>query len=469
VVVRARLDKKGISAENGVPALYQRREERSFLPEPQDSTTGYITGNQERDISIRASGLRTRYDYLRIQRYYAPTKAMRTCSKYTIQSLVKTDDIGEYVLVKEKGQKTRRKHYLEEPAPDMELRVNEYGSSISGMQTCDNPYCVMCARSRTMERAESMARVLQYTRARHWSRYFVTLTIQRQPDARKAVEDIQKRWRTVQKALQYTYGKKLGIRLEFARAVDVTFKPELLKAGQCYHVHLHCIILLEASKLHAWTDSNGERQTSGVIRETDLRDRIVKAWKAGGDYGIQVSEQGQDVQEIRDSEKIAKYIGKMSGLGLELASSQTKKGKGGSISLPQMLERIQDGETNLVRLYEEFLTSMRGVRTMSFSQGWKKLEEASQAEAGEESEFQGSRWVVPPEWWAPIISQQSRTVQALYYWTQRAEEEARNRQSSLLESLLRTPIPPEYKPDYLEKWIRGELRAWHLECFVSCQ
>lgn len=415
-----------------------------------------ITGDIKRDKSIRLSGLQTRYDYLSIQRQYAPTKAMRTCSRYTVASLVKEDENGKYTLVKEKGTDKRRKHYLTsdsiEKIPDMKLKVNEFGSSITGLQTCDNPFCCMCARTRAMERAETIKGVLKLTKERGWSQYFVTLTIQRQECPRLAVQEIQKRWRAVQKRLQYVFTKKAGLNIEFMRAVDVTFRPELHKIGQIYHVHLHTIILIDSLDT---LDNN--RFNKEVIRE-----HIVNTWINGGDCSIRVDKSGQDIQDVRDSDKLSKYVSKMSGLGLELAHSQTKKGKGKSLSLPQIMEKIADGEKGLIHIYKTFLERMKNIRTMSFSRGIKFLfqeyqkEEEENAENGENNRAK-SPWdiTIPPEWWEAVIGIQSRLVQSAYYWFQMSDK--KNKQLELFQELLTYNATD--KKGFLSAWIDGKLDA----------
>jgi len=375
---------------------------------------------------------------------------------YTVASLTKEDAEGVYTMVKEKGSKERRKCYIDpEKVPDMVLKTSEYGSTITGLQTCDNPQCVMCSRSKAMDRAEKINTVLEWVNGRHsgqWSPYFVTLTVERQADARTAVQDIQKRWRAVQKALQYRYK---GRKLAFSRAVDVTFRPDWISRGQCYHVHLHCIVIVE-----------------GVASQSEVRGHIVKAWKGGGDYSIKVDEQGQDVQEIRDTSSLAKYVAKMGGLGLELASSQTKKGRGGSLSLPQVLESIIDGNTKNRRLYREYLEMMKGVRTMSFSKEWNELLKAAKAAAAAEDAAEDAaeekktvyELVIPPTWWAVCISMQSPLVQAAYLYNERLHNTPYMR---LLERLL-TMEPPN-RCELLEKWCGGALRGWHLDAFEPCQ
>ncbi len=441
------LDKKGISAEWHA---------RPFLTGTQTPATNGITGDSNRDKGIRQSGLKRRYDYLKIQRSYAPTKAMRNCSRFTIASLIKTDDTGRYMMVKEKGKTTKRRHYIADDTevPDMVIKSNQYGSTITGLQTCDNPNCVMCARHRSMQRAEKIDKVLKWTAAgskgQQWSRYFVTLTIQRQPCAKRAAQDVQKRWRTVQKALQYRYK---GRRLAFARAVDVTFRPDLIAAGQCYHVHLHCIVLVE-----------------GVAPLEEVRGHIVNAWQSGGNFGIVTNEQGQDVQEIRSNEELSKYVAKMGGLGLELSSSATKKGRRGSLSLPQVMEEIVNGKTELRRLYRQYLEMMKGVRTMSFSKAFNELEaewdthaETLQtADTAEES--QDYCITVPPSWWAAVIALQSPIVQAVYWYRHRQHDRPHIK---TLEALLK--LDPPDKTAWLEQWCDGTLKGWHVEALRPCQ
>jgi hypothetical protein len=105
------LDSIGISDEKG-----SLGDLTTYTDRPQQSTIkkqlSGITGDYARDSKIRLKGLKTRFDYLKIQRQYAPNKSMRCCSMYTVQSLVKEDEIGKYTLVKEKGSDEKRKHYL---------------------------------------------------------------------------------------------------------------------------------------------------------------------------------------------------------------------------------------------------------------------------------------------------------------------------------------------------------------------
>jgi hypothetical protein len=437
------LDKKGISAEKARNPYFDQTPKLTKY-----ALTSGITGNKTRDTGIRQKGLQTRYDYLKIQRNYAPSKAMRCCSMYTVQSLVKEDTRGKYTLVKEKGSQNKIKHYLTpesiEKIPDMKLKVSQFGSSLTGLQTCDNPYCCMCARTKSMQRSETIQGVLKHTDTLGYGQYFVTLTIQRQGDAKKAIKELQTRWRKVQKALQYRFQKKNGFTIDFIRAVDVTFKPQLSKINQCYHIHLHTIILINQ-----------------YVPVDQVREIVLKSWCRGGDASIRVNEDGQDVQDIRDTDKISRYVSKMAGLGLELAHSQTKKGLSGSMSLPQIMEAIADGKTHLVRLYEEFLTSMKNVRTMSYSanilQLYKDFEEHQEAladEYGVKEESQKERDIIIPEHWHKIfISMQSLIVQGAFYWLQRSKY--KQRQEDVLKALLiANPIDKLY---CLEEWLQGTL------------
>lgn len=300
-----------------------------------------------------------------------------------------------------------------------------------------------------MDRAERITKVLKYTApsARGYSRFFVTLTIERQANARRAVQDIQARWRAVQKALQYRYK---GHKLAFTRAVDVTFRPDWIKVGKCYHVHLHTVIILDT-----------------VVNRKEIEGHILKAWGSGGDFSIKTSESGQDVQEIYDEERLAKYVAKMGGLGLELASSQTKQGKGKSLSLPQLLESIQDGNQANKRLYADFLEDMKGVRTMSFSKAWTDIEKALETEdtaAAESKSKYDFEEVVPPHWWRSVIMQQGLLCQALYHHRHVRQD---HRYTDLLRRLLKMDIP-DGRYMYLEKWIEGTLKQWHLDACTPC-
>tara|TARA_R110000868_G_scaffold373907_2_gene638245 strand:- start:935 stop:1570 length:636 start_codon:yes stop_codon:yes gene_type:complete len=203
----------------------------------------------------------------------------------------------------------------------------------------------------------------------------------------------------------------------------------------------------------------------GVASRAEVQGHIVKAWQGGGDYSIKVDEQGQDVQEIRDNEQLSKYVAKMGGLGLELASSQTKKGHGGSLSLPQVLETIIEGNTKNRRLYRDYLEMMKGVRTMSFSREWKELEKEYKIFMEENTPSEGEKkrgyeMVIPPSWWAACISMQSPLVQAAYFYNERVKNGEYMR---LLERLV--TMEPCNRCELLEKWCDGTLKKWHLDAY----
>jgi len=149
------------------------------------------------------------------------------------------------------------------------------------------------------------------------------------------------------------------------------------------------------------------------------------------------------------------------------SGASTKKGKGKSLSLPQLLETIADGDTKHRRLYAEFLEMMKGVRTMSFSKAWTDLEAALEAETTDTPERSSEydfEAVVPPSWWSAVISLQSPICQALYWYRQRQHD---YKHCKRLKRLFQTD-PEGARVDLLEKWIDGTLKDWHIDILAPC-
>ena len=323
----------------------------------------------ENPAKIRYKGLKERAALMDFQRQQSPIKGMRKCALYTIAEGVQSK-IG---TVKKDGS-----IFTAEQVPDVELSLSEYGYSFSGLQTCKNPSCVNCSRAISMQRAERIQKVLTATSSREWTRLFLTFTIPRQDCPRAAAKEIQRRWKRLQDRIQYRY-RRDGQRVEFAKALDVTFRLRTYGRKKTYHVHLHIVMVIEGR--HS-------------IEEIDAD--LIRVWLAEQkDVECQPTERGQYIEEIKDNQALSKYVAKMAGLGLELMSSRTKTGKDDeSLALPQLMQAANEGNKRARFVYREYLEGMRKLRTCSFSNGWDELKLPES-----EGEPDRNTITIPPKWW----------------------------------------------------------------------
>jgi len=442
---RERFNKKGISDES--------LEGLSLS----DRSRGVNSGTNDKKacslnigLSERSQSMIKKNNLMSIQRRIAPTISMRSCSLYPISNLVKTDNEG---INRING------HIVKNPIPEITINVSEYGSSISGLQTCDNAFCVNCSRKRSMERSEIIEKGLKHTDDLGWSQYFVTLTIKRQPSARRAVQDLQHRWRKVTKALNYKYKKKENRIVEYVRAVDVTFKPhlqyyseidhgniggqsgniEIIEMGECYHVHLHTIIVIE-----------------GSINESEFNKLIKKNWQSGGRYGIKTDKRGQDIRRIENIKTQSKYVAKQAGLGLELTNREKKGWDQESLSLVDLLENsIHNIKYEMI--YKNFIKQMANVRTFQLSQGWKFLIDET-IEDHSEDDIKKREWVISPEWWKTLLHYQFNICLGLFEFIYGNPNDQNKMRVLIFDHILKLDPQKCGDPTFIiEEWINNNI------------
>jgi len=313
---------------------------------------------RENFFKVFESG-KERSDLLTFQREASPIKTMRSCSSVPVAKV--------------------NKQGLDVP---INLHINGFGWSFSGLNMCNNPFCVVCSRKRAKERAEKIHNGLTGCHSKGGKAYFLTFTIPRQNDIKEAIKNVRRRWKKVQEKIQYRFRTLQGLKVSFVKALDVTFSEWASKG--VYHLHIHAVFMIEKGHL-----------------ESDVQE-ILKDWIEANKENllIKANDKGQYCEPIKNLEKLSKYVSKMAGLGLELASQQTKKGKSShSLSLVQVMEKASKGCDRCLNIYRDFLTAMKGARTIDFTRNWKDwIEEAQEEEAQEEDKKEYSL-NIPVAWW----------------------------------------------------------------------
>lgn len=268
--------------------------------------------------------------------------------------------------------------------------LNERGYSFGGLATCNNPYCVFCSRKRSHLRTDRIRRSILGARDKGLSVYFLTLTMRRSSDIVSLIRRMKKAWKAVQNKLDKVVKKKLGGKYSTARSIDVTFQVEGWNADSPYNLHLHCILIIDLEKRY---EEDGSIIVS--LSDEELTEIIKNAWCNSTEESEHV---GQCIESVKDSGKVSRYCAKMAGLALELTGSNiTKSGrKKNTLSFPELMQAGMSGSDYAVHLYKDFLTGMKGMKTLSFSRNWN---EYAIMEEEEEEEISSPVAYIPDLWW----------------------------------------------------------------------
>ena len=309
-----------------------------------------------------ASSVRIR-QMVEFQRRHAPSKTMSICNTTPIAVLNRHMD-----------------------DPNITIKVNQYSSSVSGLNRCKNPYCPMCSRSRAGERAHRIKTGILGAFDRGHRVFFPTFTIPRQGSISVAREEIRRRWSRMNDLFQKWRGE--GLTVEYVRALDVTFNPRV--KSHRYHLHIHAVVVVGGA------DCLGD---SDKVSEFLIHQMQAK-WLASNTPKCRALRKCQHIQEIRDvadsTSKVSKYVAKMAGLALEVANNtdKTETKRAHPVSLyPLMTEpkRVH------IAVYREFLEGMRGVNTLRFTRGWDALSTEE-----EEDELETFEFTVTPDQWGTL-------------------------------------------------------------------
>jgi hypothetical protein len=319
-----RLDTYGIKSQNSKNDHIQGMIEKAFAS---------IASQQELEKKKLLIHSNTR-KIVSVQRAYAHSDSMRFCHITPIQKI--------------------SAQVNSETCP-ITLNISECGIRFGGLASCDNPYCVFCANKRSGARGERIQQGLSGSSGRGES-YFLTFTIPRQDDLLLARSQLKKRWSKLQNKIQYHFRKKLGLKVSFAKSLDVTFN--LSRHKKTYHLHYHIVMIVSGA-------GHAER-----VQE------LIRTWikELGSKIEIVASEKGQWIEQIITSgarSKIARYVAKMAGLGRELSYNTTKKGRGeDSLGLIDLMLLCSEKDPLAIEIYRDFLLKMAGARTMDFSRNW---------------------------------------------------------------------------------------------------
>ena len=303
----------------------------------------------------------TRYQAMSVQRRLAPGQAMRACGLKPIPH----------------------------PENDLRLTITSKGCKFSGVARCRSQFCLDCAQFAKEERIKKISNGLKGALLRGYKAYFLTLTTQRSHNPEEQIEALQSGWKALQDRVSYRL-KKQGIKLQFVRGLDVTFRTDI---PQIYHSHLHVIVVIPGDFQPVYKTTKKEKR----LVYADVEDMFQRCWiDIQCKKGTVAKWEGQKMIAIEADDGLSRYLCKFDGLGQEVTSFHTKTGKQTStmqqnktIGWMQLVGRIYRGHQKWCpmlgrmtripnhqaeNIYVRFLNAVKGRRTISMSRHWSKMD-----------------------------------------------------------------------------------------------
>lgn len=279
-----------------------------------------------------------------------------------------------------------------------QVQVKRLGevAHFAGVQMCGLVWvCPVCAPKIRAGRADEIGAALDAAVARGMGVQFLTLTFrhhrgQRLAWLRKASERV---WRSclsdrAWRGLQERWG------VEWVQVRELTWGPE-----NGWHPHRH-LALLTRRPLARW-------------ELDELEESIWRLWvRKLGNEGLSAERgPGCDLRAYTDANALARYMGKVEGLGQEMARADLKRGGGGHNTPEQLLgEAVDQGDADALALWNEYEQATAGWRMFTWSRGLRKRLLADRVEQTDqelaEKEVGGSVVVVltPPVWQAVLTA-----------------------------------------------------------------
>lgn len=297
------------------------------------------------------------------------------------------------------------------------VRSSDGVARFTGVQTCGSIWaCPVCAAKIRQHRADELHRGLIAHATRGGGAYFVTLTAGHQvtDSLRRSFTLLADSFRSIQQGRNRAFSPT-GLR-DPRGVIGVVRATEITYGVHGWHPHLHLLILtgsplsdderdrLSSSIWSAWSDQ--VRRRGGYVVESAYR--FEEAGSAGiAEYLTKVAQHEQLDTSEREAASVA--FGRTRGLAHEVARSDSKEGRGGSLTPWDLADRayadLRDtGEVGRWwELWREYESTTRGRRAMSWSKGLRTYlaeiaeidaEERTDAEIADESVAQEGDEVV---------------------------------------------------------------------------
>jgi hypothetical protein len=259
---------------------------------------------------------------------------------------------------------------------------------VSGIRRCGSPWsCPLCAPVVRERRAAEIDQGVGKWLADGGGAELVTVTTPHELGMRLAdvADVVRKGWTSVvgcpawagrktPKGFEDGLRQTLGI-VGVIKAVEVTY------GRNGWHPHIHALVLTN--------------EPLNELQRDALRVHVLGRWQRymGRKWcAVPSDRHGVDVRPVAENPaELAGYLTKVKGgwgAGLELARTDVKKGRAGSVSPWELLDRaMEDGDAAALELWHEYEQAMKGARAIVWSPGLHavlEVEEISDVEAAVE-------------------------------------------------------------------------------------
>jgi len=350
----------------------------------------------------------------------------QSCTTLEVKSSIRTLEVFREAMATTrlcspiKSMKLCGRTPIPNDAMKSQIEIYDTTAFISGNATCGSCWCPNCMKRAKITKIERITNGLEGAISDGKEAYLLTLTVPRSSNAIEQIRLLMEGWKHLQNKVRYQLKKK-GIKLDFVRSLDITFK---VLQDKTFHAHLHIIFVLSKpfssfesyprrnlDEIDQLNQSLKKKEKSEVFRYRTLWQDNRPRYRDGKNYkvtvnsiqqlfclawhdvmkqkGLTISLQAQHIEKIEKNQGISRYLAKFQGMGLELMNFQNKKGKNnktpalqklhGSIGFMELLGHVSKGNDSALQKYQEFILASHGTRVMGFSSGWIELEEVGKS------------------------------------------------------------------------------------------
>jgi len=288
-------------------------------------------------------------------------------------------------------------------------------SALGGLSTCGSVWvCPVCSPKVAAQRSVEVTDTIRAWQARGGSVLLVTLTLSHGPQHALADtwDALGKGWASVRNGKPWKSDvAEFGI-AGYCRVVEVTHS---LRNG--WHPHAHVLLFVEGTP----TDADCER----------LRERIFGRWSRRLakpdlgyktlDFDVKGKAVGVDVRraDAHTVDYLADYLSKFgyqpksaaTGVALEVARGDLKRGRAGSRTPWELAELARDGDARALALWQEWERTSQGRRQYAWAQGFREsldldgvLSDQEAAEREEAAHVTVAK--LPQTTWAKLVADQ---------------------------------------------------------------
>ena len=258
------------------------------------------------------------------------------------------------------------------------LRISESGgervAGYAGLVSCGIMSCPVCSAKVGARRAEEIEHIVQRVHAEGGSAVLITLTARhrRHHDLGRLLDAVTYAWGRVTSGAEYRREVEQWGITGWVAVLEVTHSD-----AHSWHPHRHVLVLFDGPVSQEMAEELGRRwfdrwqrglRRRGCVRAQEDPERHRRcSEKCTSDLEPIADRGGLDVRRVTGPGVLGQYLAKIQ---LEMASSATKSGRGGSRTPLQILADFADtGLADDWELWERYERAMRGRRTITWSQG----------------------------------------------------------------------------------------------------